>query len=239
MKLTPMKPGWKRALKWTGLVAVLFFAFVAFAHTPWGRPMLAWLSGVPGCPAGFGEGDPAKVEAFRRQSLAERTAGTAPAQGSTRPALAGVPSSFELGKTSRQEVEAWLGPAISQCKPLREGQALSCENPKLASSAAGLPVGDLHLQFDADVLVAVDVIYAESDATQAMTHLASVSDVLVKGVGPATKTHGEVEPTWLAAQPLRQTLREFRYRGYVAQLSVTNLGSRGIRMREQYQWTAM
>ena len=41
----------RRALLTSGLVATMF-GLVGVAHTPLGRPILGWLSGVPGCPIG-------------------------------------------------------------------------------------------------------------------------------------------------------------------------------------------
>jgi hypothetical protein len=38
------------------------------------------------------------------------------------------------------------------------------------------------------------------------------------------------------AEPFRRAAIEFRYEDYVARVSATNLGSRGVRVREQYQW---
>jgi hypothetical protein len=34
----------------------------------------------------------------------------------------------------------------------------------------------------------------------------------------------------------RRAAFEYRYREYLAKLSVTNFGGRGIKVREQYQW---
>lgn len=231
-----MSKGWKRFLKITGVVAVLFVAFVGVAHTEWGRPMLGLLTGVPGCPAGFAEGDPASVEAMRKASVVARTATAA--EGHTNPALVRADGqAIELGRATRAEVTAWLGAALAGCKELREGQVIQCENPQVAID--GPPVGDLHLQFLGDVLVAVDVFRAGSDPGTAIEHLRALGAEVAKQVGPATKSHGQAEASWLGAMPLRQASFEYSYRGYVAELSVTNLGPRGVRMREQYQWTAM
>lgn len=231
-----MSKGWKRFLKITAAIAVLFFVFVGVAHTKWGRPLLGLLTGVPGCPAGFGEGDPASVEAMRKSSVVARTATAAQTQ--THPALVRADGqALELGKATRAEVTAWLGDAIKGCKELREGQVITCENPAVAID--GPKVGDLHLQFLGDVLVAVDVFRADTEPHIAMQHFQMIGAEVEKKVGPATKAHGQVEAAWLGAMPLRQTSLEFNYKGYVAELSVTNLGPRGVRMREQYQWTAM
>lgn len=230
-----MSKGWKRFFKITGVLALLFIAFVGFAHTKWGRPLLGMLSGVPGCPAGFDGGDPAMVETMRKASVVARSTTTPSA---THPALVRADGrALELGKTTRAEVTAWLGAAMQGCKSVRDGQVVQCENPAVALD--GPAVGDLHFQFVGDVLVAVDVFRANSDPQVAIGHLQSLSAAITSHVGPATKTHGALDAAWVGGAPLRQTSLQYNYKGYVAELSVTNMGPRGVRLREQYQWAAM
>ncbi len=230
-----MSRGWKRLLKITGVVVLLFVAFVGFAHTKWGRPMLGMLSGVPGCPEGFGGGDPTAVEEMRKASVVARST---PTPSATHPALMRADGrALELGKTTRAEVTAWLGKVIDGCKSVRDGQVVQCENP--AVELDGPAVGDLHFQFVGDVLVAVDVFRANSDPHSAVGHLQQLSAAIAQHVGPATKTHGTLDAAWVGGAPLRQTSMHYNYKGYVAELSITNMGPRGVRLREQYQWAAM
>ncbi len=236
-----MKVATTRFWKWTGWSAAVlvgsFAMFVAYAHTPWGRPMLAMMSSVPGCPEGFGGGDVSKIEAMRRGTIEARTADAVSA--ADRSALG-----FELGTTTRAQVIQTLGDSFERCKTIRGGQVIQCGANEVVglealASNCDLTVTDLHLQFDGDVLVTVDVMRKTSDAAVAVDHFSRQVHDLSQRVGEPSKMHGQVEPGWLSAQPLRQAASEFRARGYVAQVSVTNMGGRGLTVREQYQWTAM
>src|SRR5262245_31056900 len=70
-------PRWRRtarkALIGAATLLALATGIVGFAHTRAGRPLLAWLSGAPGCPVNHGQADPASIDAFRVQQLARRT----------------------------------------------------------------------------------------------------------------------------------------------------------------------
>lgn len=205
-----------------GVVAVLFVTLIGVAHTTWGRPLLAWLGGIGvtgGCPLGLDQVDPAAVESFRQAELAKRDG--VEAARSTR-ALG-----FTLGTTTRGEADAWAATHGTVCEDARAGSALKC-----------MLGGDLFMQFDGGRLVALDLLRAPTSAEDAATQFASQAEAVTHSAGPPTNGHGAGDGAWLAATPMRHAMREFRYRGFVATVSVTNLGARGVRVREQYQWAA-
>lgn len=220
---------WGRRLVKVALWSVVAFtAFVAFAHTPWGRPLLAMLSGVPGCPAGLDGGDAASVEATRAASVVMRSG----AVEVTPKALV-----FVLGSSTRDEVRRWLGEGAERCVTIRDGQGLRCEGAALAKTELGCEA-DLHLTFAGEVLVGLDV-RRNGQAEEAVRWLGERVAQLGALVGDPARSHGEAEVGWLVSAPMRQVAREFRARGFVAQVSVTHLGPRGVSTREQYQWVAM
>lgn len=220
---------WSRRLLKVALWSVVAFsAFIAFAHTPWGRPLLAMLSGVPGCPVGLDGGDAATVEATRAASVLMRSG-----EVEVTPKALG----FVLGSSTRDEVRAWLGEGADRCVAIREGQGLRCEGVALAKTELGCDA-DLHLSFAGDVLVGLDARH-KGLPEDALRWLGEKVATLGAEVGPPAKSHGEAESSWLVSAPMRQVAREFRAKGFVAAVSVTHLGPRGVSAREQYQWVAM
>jgi hypothetical protein len=222
-----MSNTWKRTL-FGGVAAVIAFSgFVGFAHTNVGRPLLAWLSGAPGCPVSLEGGDASTVEAFRIAQL-KRAVGSESAR--SHPALG-----FELGRTDRESVSSWARAQGATCKSLREESVLRCTGfAKRAGDA--LAIEDAHLQFDArGVLVAVDVYRTRSSADDAIAVVQQRAKALDSAVGPRTRdrTHAANQ---LQTQPFTRVAVSYEYRQYVAELSATNLAERGIRVRERYSY---
>lgn len=212
----------KRALIGSvGAVAGLV-GLIGFAHTPAGRPLLALLTGAPGCPVNLEQASPEKVEAYRVSQLA-RVAGSETARSHA--AL-----DFELGKATKSQVNGWIANR-GTCNEKRSGSVISCTNLG--------EYRDAHFQFGADdTLVAVDLFHTTSDASRALAKLTSVRQKLEKTVGPPTLSSGEATVANLDAGPMRRVGYEFSYRDYVGKISALNMGKRGISVREQYQWAS-
>jgi hypothetical protein len=217
---------WKKALIGVAGAGALVFGIIGFAHTEPGRPLLAYMPWAPpGCPMGFDKVDPVWVEGFRKKTLDEHDG---QAQSKGRPAL-----SFELGKTSEDDVKAFIATQGDRCELTRQGSVYRCKNVHLDE---GPSIDDLHLQVDQEGrLVAVDAFRSGADADATLAHYERLGKDLAVKVGPVTKEFA-MSPEELKAQRLRRAAREFRYSGYVATVSVMNYGKRGIRVREQYQF---
>lgn len=199
-------------------------AVVGVAHTDWGRPLLAVIAG--GCPVSLDGADPEQVEAFRVSQL-KRVDGTT--RAASHPALR-----FQLGVTRWDDVQRDLPGCVAK----REQSVLWCTGAAAQALTRGSAGADAHLQFDgAGRLVAVDVLHEVSSAAQALAHVTAAEASVAAAVGPVTRSHGRADPEYLSA-PYRRYAREYRYDHYVAVLSVTHLGQRGLRVREQYQWAA-
>ncbi|HEX2735941.1 MAG TPA: hypothetical protein VHM70_30280 [Polyangiaceae bacterium] len=221
----------RAARKWLGrlwkttLAVGCLIGLIGFAHTKAGRPLLHLLANTAGCPVDFEGGDPKAVEAFRVDHLL-RQEGTAAAL--SHPALG-----FELGQSTRADVERWLGSVNARCESTRHDSVLSCDLPARERQPG---IDDLHLQFDAENrLVALDLFRPEACSSDAIGHLKQLQRELSRRVGPVTGHAGKLSSSYLES-PYRRTAFEYNYKHYVARVSATNLAARGVRIREQYQW---
>lgn len=212
------------------IVTVALFGLIGFAHTEAGRPLLNALRGAPGCPADLAALQPDRIEASRVAAVAKRRGA---AHESSRRALG-----FTLGETSKADVIAYLSEHTVECEDKQQGSVLRCKGAPSELSPSGAPrVDDLHLQFDeAERLVAVDLYREGTSSCAAVAWLGEMDDKLAREVGPATGKQGEVSETFLEGGTLRRASNQYRYRGYVAEVSATRFGARGVRVREQYQW---
>jgi hypothetical protein len=184
---------------------------IAVAHTPLGGSMLTWFG--PACPVdqlGPKQIESARVAALRskRGSQLERT----------RPAL-----EFELGESTRADVETSFARQGS-CQPERADTALRCS----------LRDAQVFAQFADGKLVALDLFRNTSDATRALAWLVELEHTLSARVGQATARFGTFEASALSAR-FAQSIVEYRYASYVAQISALNTGDT-IKLREQYQY---
>jgi hypothetical protein len=225
-----MSPQRARIAKWflrTAAAAALLTALIGFAHTPYGRPLLNALRGAPGCPVDLSGGDPKQVEAQRKAALRRRV-------GST-PELTRPAAEFALGQSTRAQVTAAMNMRAERCQSLRDESVFKCT---LRANDARWPRGDAHFQFDAHGhLVALDVRHAPVAANEAFGQLSLLGEGLRERVGPVTQQRGARDAKALAQSYLRQSILEFRYKSYVAQLSATNFGeAHGSVVRESYQY---
>mgnify|MGYP001601750309 CR=1 FL=1 len=214
--------------KWLGgvvLGSAGFVGFVGFLHTPAGRPLLSWVGKQAGCPVSFDGADPKAVEAYRVKQLEKRVGKTATER---RPAFA-----FELG-SSRSTVENWLATRHVECTTKRQDSVIQCARYEVEGQPI---VSELHLQFDGQArLVAVDLFRETGCGQVALRHLQQVSGDLTREVGPVTKKFGVESARDLDAARFHRVEHRFEYADYVAELGAMNYGSRGVRVRERYQW---
>jgi hypothetical protein len=214
-----------------GAAALLATAVIGVAHTPWGRPLLklpllSALAQHAGCPVGSIE--PAAFEEVRRTKLEGELGGAA---AGAHPALG-----FTLGQTRRSGVEEWIAAHRATCKAGLVASVLECENVTAAGSA---PISHLRLQFDGEErLVAVDLFRQSSDDQALVQRFQELGRELDASVGPATRSVGTPTLAFMKASPLQTVVRSYGYRDYVASAMLVNLGKRGLRLREQYQWLA-
>lgn len=220
------RPRWQKLVAGVGGAALLSTALIGFAHTQAGRPLLALMTGAPGCPAGLDEQDPVRVEAFRIEQLGKHTGSVA---AGSHEALG-----FVLGASLRSDVNRWVEQRSASCEEKRQGSVLRCLN--VATESEG-KIADLHFQFDAEQrLVAVDLFWDAGSGERGLARYEAATALLHSRVGPSTGHSGTPSARYLEAGYLRRVASEFNYERYVAKVSATNFGSVGVRVREQYQW---
>jgi hypothetical protein len=208
----------KRALlkvaAWTSGTLLTLTGLIGFAHTPAGRPLLALLGVLPGCPV-LANIDPIKAQGNRQIWLAKKAGSErAPA----RPALG-----FELGRAQQAEVTQALAEQGASCATTRKGSALECSRRDES----------LLLQFDAARrLVAVDVFHRTPSGVRALNLLENSERKLASRLGPATQVRGERTAAYLDGR-FSQVALEYRYSDYLARIAATNFGGE-LRVREQY-----
>ena len=223
----------KRALIKTGLGIAGFCAIatavIGVAHTPWGRPLLklpllSSMASRAGCPVGTIE--PAAFEQVRRIKL-KGDVGSDDAKA--RPALA-----FTLGEARRADVERWSKAQNADCKTGQVASVLECDEVTLGS---GPTITRLRLQFDEqERLVSVDLFRSAGAAEALVLRFDELGRELEQKVGPATKTVGDATVAFMQKSPLQTAVRQYSYRDYVAKATLLNMGKRGLKLREQYQW---
>jgi hypothetical protein len=224
-----VKTTWARAAVGLGSITLLATLVIGVAHTPWGRPLLrlpllSALAQRAGCPVGRIE--PAAFEKVRQLKL-QGDVGAASARA--HPALG-----FVLGQTRREAVQRWARAQRADCRSGLVASVLECENVAVVDAA---PISHLRLQFDAEErLVLVDLFRQSSDDQKLVERFRELGRELDAAVGPATSSVGTPTLAFVKQSPLTTVVRSYRYRDYVANAMLLNLGKRGLRLREQYQW---
>jgi len=215
----------KRWLTLAALSVPLLSAAVGL-HTPSGRALL----GVGGCPWGKGAPSATKLEELRLRSAATlKPSGVT--RASARPAFG-----FVLDQSTLAEVTAWAAGASAICREEIGGAALRCElAEKNATEESGVAVRDAFFRFDPrGVVVGIDLMRDGTDGGRAAAVLATISERITREAGPPTTTRGAADATHLASY-LDRAATEFRFADYAADVSATNLGERGVVVREQYR----
>lgn len=228
-----------RWIKWSAAAITVsvaaFVAVVGVAHTPWGRPLLGYLSFLgmtgqnAGCPIGAGV-DPEVATQLRAQTL-EPMRGVTPSP--SRRVLA-----FELGDSRRADVLAWAQQHGLECgAPARASTtstALRCTGLELDGTDATATV---HFAFGVDDrLLDVERSARVVDVDVALA-LASTFERDIAGSSGMAAASRRGEPTagYLARGPLSQSAVEFRFDDMRAQVIVTNLGSGAYSIRDLHQ----
>jgi len=199
-----------------GGLAAAFVAFVGVAHTPLGRPMLAWLQGAPGCPIGA-ELDPEAVAAVRARL-------TAPLRDESAEASSPVLGGLEPGQSSRGDVHRWSEHHGLRCSDTA-ARVETCRGALL-----GVERATVVLRFADDRLLDVEVAARTDGAAGALAIAETLDAQLGRGV-PAFRADGANDASALRRGPLSQHRREYRFSDLRAEVRATNLGPRGFLVR--------
>jgi hypothetical protein len=210
---------------------VAFTGLMGFAHTKPGRPVLTWMgmaapkAAKGACPFGYGaEGSTVEQKTAASKAFAAKHAGTESAAGL--PALG-----FELGRTTRADVDAWAKSFDIACKHPRSGGDLECTKVPTSALPEGIRGGavtSLWMTFGAnDALTQLGVLRHAEVADEASTTFQSVVSDIEKRAGSETKPtlKGDGTASMLLQGILSQSSAEFRYRNYYAVVRTTNMGN--------------
>lgn len=206
----------RRLLIWAGSSTVAFVGFVGFAHTDSGRSLLSVLPGM-GCPLDRGPLSAEQLDHSRHKSLA---AYRGEESASQRTVLV-----FELGRSTRTEVQAWATDTSAQCEA-RSDSRLRCESGDAVRSFTF----DRH-----DHVVALDVSRELHELSEAVEYGRQRQAEIAEVHGRPTTSSGELSTAMLSSGPLAHAKSEYRYSDLRGTLTATNMGHGRFVVRETWQ----
>ena len=213
--------------RWFGgtlAASALVTGLIGFAHTPAGRPLLAFLPGASvACPV------PAEI---RNLTPAQRDANHRRAVQVLRGSEAAVSHpgiAIRLGAT-RDELASWASTNGAKCEDQRSGLEVRCTNVPAMSTSAGendrVRVDALTFGFDVEGhLVSTLAMQSTSSPDAAAQAVRSRANELTQQAGPVTSHIGETTPEYLASGTLRQARAEFKFSDYHASVAAMNMGN--------------
>ncbi len=218
----------RRVLTAIGL-PLLAVGLIGLAHLPFARSLLA---AAGGCPAAFARATPAELEKTRGEAMKPLR--------SDRVAAGHAALRFTLGTSTKSEVLAWSDGAEGAgavCSEEMKGAAIRCKgvgSDAVHAPAQGLAFSDVFFRFDPKgTLVAVDGMHDGAPADQAIQYFEAASHKLETDFGAPNPS--PMPTAELLAEPFSRAAFEYRFRDLAVDLTVTNLGDRGVVVREQYR----
>jgi hypothetical protein len=197
-----------------GLLALT--ALVGVAHTPIGRPLLAWMARTAGCPfpTARREVDATEAEALRR-AVVERGRGDKAA--AARPALG-----FSLGETTPLDVAAWAKTHGITCASDRSGAGLRCDAVRgeaLPAPIGTAMTGELRVGFTPAGRLSGLQWQVRAGTLEDASWLVRKAESLLAAAGPASERRdADLSQTFL------QKRVRFAYADFVGEAVATNLG---------------
>lgn len=218
----------RRVLTAIGLPLVAV-GLIGLAHLPFARSFLA---AAGGCPAAFARASPAELEKTRGEAMKPLR--------SDRVAASHSALRFTLGTTTKSEILSWAdgtAGAGAACSEEMKGAAVRCKGvgpDAVHAPAPGLAFSDVFFRFDPQgTLVAVDGMHDGATADQSVHYFEAASHKLEADFGAPIPSPMPTPET--LAEPFSRAAFEYRFRDLAVDLTVTNLGDRGVVVREQYR----
>lgn len=210
----------------TAALGVAFVAVVGVAHTDFGRPLLRYVPGMGACPL-----DTATLTAEDRIRVRGEQLAALAGEGEARSRVA---LAFELGTTTRADIDVWATAHELHCAPGRS-LALRCDDVP-AAALGERSFDEVSFEFDTTgVLLTVESSGHAADAASAAEYVARRDISLRAVLGEPTIVHGDAVAASVARGPLSQISREFRRSDVRAQVMATNLGRGRYGVREFHQ----
>jgi hypothetical protein len=216
----------KKKLAATAMAIAVMVAVVGLLHAPFARTLLMKIGGCP-----VGKASAADVDLVRKQALAS-VRGDMPAP--LRPALG-----FVLGSTTPDAVQAWARTNQIRCEEKRDGLLLLCSAvPGVAAPerpAYGGPIDEISFAFrpgDRALVNLTASAFALSSGESAHRMSATV-ERLTGALGDPVAA-GAIDARRFAAGGFATANAAYRFSDYIAEVTATSFGSRGVFVREHY-----
>jgi hypothetical protein len=209
----------RRRWKIIAAVAVPAVAAMVVLHTSAGRALLGSAGGCPwNKPA-----SPERLEDFRQKAVVAALKTNTTTRAAAHPAFV-----FELDKSTKADVLAWGKKIGAPCNEELGGAALRCEPQN------GEPVRDAFFRFDpSGVLVGADLVRDGTDGEKAVSVVKEISERVAREAGPPQAVGSAAAAS--VGSYLDRTSTAFRFADYAADVTATNMGERGVVVREQYR----
>lgn len=201
-------------------------AGIGLLHTSVGRPLLA---AIGGCPI---KATPAAAEAARMNSVAKMR-GDSPA--SAKPA-----AGFTMDRSSPDDVRAWAKKHGLACKDAREGMLITCTDVPVSAlgdrPAQAGAVSEVAFAFRPrdKALVNLSVTTNGLPAKTAASEMTRTKARLDEQLGTPTTAAGDITESYFSKGALSTAMVSYNRSDFVAEISATAFGARGVMLREHY-----
>lgn len=213
----------------TASAAALFVGVVGYAHTPSGRWLLRHIPGMH-CPIGADRALTAQERAQARDKALEKFKGTTAAR--SMPA-----AGFELGVTTRSDVDAWASAEGVRCASGRvRAVETTCRDVPATALGTDVAADVADFVFDGEGrLVSLNLTRNGLDAERAASFVETRTASFTALAGAPTKQKGTASAAYLGGERLRQVSSEFAFSDYRAVVTATHYGQGRVVVREQFQ----
>ncbi|MFO0677323.1 MAG: hypothetical protein U0169_12380 [Polyangiaceae bacterium] len=216
---------------------VMYVGAVGFAHTPKGRPLLPYLglggAVTGGCPVDK-YATPETMEKHRFEAMqllkGDGKAASVDALG------------FVLGKTTKDDLEAWAKAKHVTCTSRPKDLAIDCQDvpANVFQPAFGTGFDSMFLRFDTQTpprLAAIDAQVRDTsdDAHAAVAGYEGIAKQLETRLGPPTTVRGEHSSEFLKGAPFRMGLLEYRFDDLAVDVSTLSMNEGRVLLRVQYR----
>jgi hypothetical protein len=216
----------KKAALTVGIVGTLVVGFVGVLHAPFARPLLMKIGGCP-----VGKASAAEIEEGRMAAV-RKARGTDPAPA--RPALG-----FSLDAATPEDVHAWAARHDVSCTDKREGMLVTCKNVE-ARTLGDRPgetgtIDEVSFAFRPSDRKLVNVTAMSFALTpEEAVRRTHAGTARLSGALGAGETAGEVSNERFASGGFATATTSWNFRDYMADVTTTSFGTRGVAVREHF-----
>lgn len=204
----------------------LSIAVIGWLHTATGRVVYARVFGAR-CPVGRASAQ--DVERGRLQAVRTIRGSTVAAE---RPALG-----FELDRTTRAQIDAWVSSHGVSCRERREGTLLLCTNVSASAvGREGFTFDEVTFAFSPGALRLVNLtaVRYRVAADEAVRHVSALEGYMRNHVGEASRRAGDLTAAHLSSGPYATSAMYYAFSNYIADVTATQIPTEGVLIREHF-----